>query len=593
MSLAKLQEPLEKSLMLLVGAPGVGKSAFCCQVILNSIAIDRPVIFVTSDRTPADVTELLRERGLGEPTPGILSFVDAFTETVGLRCVQQSDTICANCTDLNSLTIATTELQEKIGRRGILLVIDSLTSPYLFNGAEIIRFLRLFLTRFAAEGNSVVALIDEGCGKEEDLVAMMSVADGVIKITAEKNRQLLNVVKYPRIKPTTIEIHAEQKPTVKASWHYEPLVMKRFLRGMFGGDEAVLRKETGDFVNLFWPNLAHWSGMLWDPKGFPKMMYELNKEECSGGQEIKPYMPWRWRLFFTFVTAFQALGIMPKDFRTVSSMKKWVRWGGAWVRSARFERSGAIEYLEDVSKPDEHYFRVEESSDCWGFENVGDTIASHLPPAMAGFLKGFDIEGGDWNAVETKCIGLGDPHCEFKLVPGEIVGLESSLEKNSSAVEIIHERLIDRLIRFMLDEKPLVERPGLGNEVHLHVVMHAMGLPHLGERYRMAQRMGGAISGKKIGERLIGAGLNEDEVIKRVFNFMTYCKVGQPTAGETIRIRENCESIRTKLFTNIREPSCYFTTGFLNGLYSTVKNQHLREIRCIAAGDPCCEWEIK
>jgi len=122
---------------------------------------------VTSDRTPADVTELLRERGLGEPTPGILSFVDAFTETVGLRCVQQSDTICANCTDLNSLTIATTELQEKIGRRGILLVIDSLTSPYLFNGAEIIRFLRLFLTRFAAEGNSVVALIDEGCGKEE------------------------------------------------------------------------------------------------------------------------------------------------------------------------------------------------------------------------------------------------------------------------------------------------------------------------------------------------------------------------------------------------------------------------------------------
>jgi predicted hydrocarbon binding protein len=77
---------------------------------------------------------------------------------------------------------------------------------------------------------------------------------------------------------------------------------------------------------------------------------------------------------------------------------------------------------------------------------------------------------------------------------------------------------------------------------------------------------------------------------------MEHCKVGQitlqPCSGqasdETIRMRENCErfGIRTE------EPSCYFTTGFLNGLFSAVKNQHVREVRCIAAGDPYCEWEI-
>ena len=61
---------------------------------------------------------------------------------------------------------------------------------------------------------------------------------------------------------------------------------------------------------------------------------------------------------------------------------------------------------------------------------------------------------------------------------------------------------------------------------------------------------------------------------------------------ETIRIRENCESLRTKMFTAMEEPSCYFTTGLLNGLFSAVKNQHVREIRCITAGDPYCEWEI-
>ena len=108
----------------------------------------------------------------------------------------------------------------------------------------------------------------------------------------------------------------------------------------------------------------------------------------------------------------------------------------------------------------------------------------------------------------------------------------------------------------------------------------------------MAQRMGGAMSGKKVGERLIKAGIKEDEAIKRVIDFMNFCKVGRVTLGETIKIRENCETIGTALFTSIREPCCYLTTGFLNGLFSTVKHKHVREVKCIAAGDPYCEWEI-
>ncbi len=211
---------------------------------------------------------------------------------------------------------------------------------------------------------------------------------------------------------------------------------------------------------------------------------------------------------------------------------------------------------------------------------------------MAGQLKAFEKGGRDWNAVETKCLGLGDSYCEIKLVPGEINGLKESLEKDISDVERIHERLIENLMEFLLHEKTSAERPRLGSDVHLHVAGHAMGFPHLGERYRMAQRMGGARSGKIIGERLIKAGVTGDEAIKRVIDFMNYCKVGKVSISETIRIKENCETVRTKLATAIREPSCYFTTGFLNGLFSAVKKQHVRESRCIVAGDPYCEWEF-
>jgi predicted hydrocarbon binding protein len=458
-----------------------------------------------------------------------------------------------------------------------------LTSPYLLSGPEVVRFIRLTLSRFAAEGNSVLACFDEGSGKEEDLVAMMSFSDGVIKMEREEGKLFLNVVKHPKVMPTKIEAPTEpERVELRPTIRFDPSVMRQFMKSFLEGEEA-LRSETGDFVNLFWPNLAHWSCMLWDPKRFPTMIYELNKEDgAMTRKESVPYMPWHMRLLIKF---------MPKNFSRVKDMKKMTRW-----KAPQMERSGILEYLEGISKTDEHYVRVYENSDCGGFENVGAAIASHLPPMFAGVLKGFEREERDWNAIETKCIGLGDPYCEWKVVPGEIAELKDSLEKDSSVIERIHERLMHRLMGFLLDGKPLVEtRPKLGSDVHLHVVMHAMGFPHLaGERYRMAQRMGGAKTGKEIGERLLDAGIAEDDAVKRVLHLLDYCKVGKVSIDETIRIKENVESLRTLLFaTERKEPCCYFTTGFLNGFFSAVKNQHIKETKCIVLGDPYCEWEFR
>jgi predicted hydrocarbon binding protein len=180
------------------------------------------------------------------------------------------------------------------------------------------------------------------------------------------------------------------------------------------------------------------------------------------------------------------------------------------------------------------------------------------------------------------------------LVPGDIAELRDTLEKDSASVEGIHDCLMQRLMGFLLHGKPLVERPKLGSDIHLHAVGHAMGFPQLAdERYQMALRMGGAKAGKEVGEHLLEAGISEDDAVKRILHFLEYCKVGKVTMDEKIRIKGNCESMLMEFLTmKFEEPSCYFTTGFLNGLFSVVKNQHVREIKCVAAGDPYCEWEI-
>jgi predicted hydrocarbon binding protein/KaiC/GvpD/RAD55 family RecA-like ATPase len=586
-SLAEIQEVPKESLTLLVGPPGAGKSAFCHRMVLNSMVAERPVIFVTTEQRPSGITGLLREKGMGEPTPGALSFVDAFAQTVGLATSERPDTIGANCEDLNSMSMAIAKLQQRIARKDFLLAFDSLTSPYLFNEKEVFRFMRLCLLRFAAEGNSVVALVDEGCGKEEDLVAMMSVADGVIKMEMGEDRQLLNVVKHPKLRPTRIEVPTTPSMGLKP-FTFDRSMARQFFQAETRKDEAWFRKEIGDFVNLFWPNLAHWSGMLWDPKRFPTMMYEVNKQEPYRMiRDNWSVFPWKMRLLWKL--------LMPKSLSKVKDVKRVAKFFGEGEEP--WDRSWIGEYLEDVSKTDEHYIRIHESYECWGFENIGATVASHFGPENAGLLKALGGLKGlerDWNAVETKCIGLGDPYCEFKFVPGEIDELRDSLEKDSSVIERIHERLMDRLTGFLIGGRPLVERPRLGSDIHLHPVGHAMGFPHVaGERYRMALRMGGARSGKEVGERLVDAGLREDEAVNRLLHLLEHCKVGKVTAGETIRIEGNCESFRESLsVTKREEPSCYFTTGFLNGFFSAVKNQHVKETKCIGMGDPYCEWEI-
>ena len=578
-------------MILLVGPPGSGKSTFCHQTVLSNIEL-RPIIYVTTESSSSVVEESLRAKGLGKELLHPLGFVDAFHETMGLPSVVRSDTLVASSEDLTSLSIAISKLQETMDEN-VLLILDSLTSPYLLRGVEILRFMRMTLLRLAAQGNAVLACIDEGCGKMEDVVAMMSISNGVIKMETGDGKQLLNVVKHPKLKPVRIEASIELEPIGLEERIFNPETLAAHLRG----DQAVMRVTVGDFVNLFWPNFAHWSGMLWDPKRFPMMVYEMNKEDgpsmfklMRNREEVKRAMfPWRMRLLLKF---------MPKSLSRPKDMKKLMKGMEKSLGGPKQERSGIVEYLEDVSKTDEHYLRIYESSECWGFENIGATMEFYLPPGLAGMVQAFESLHGlerDWNAVEMKCIGLGDPYCEVKFVPGQIDELKNTLEKDVSTIEKIHQRLMHHFIEFLLNGKPLLERPTLGSMVNIHRVCHAMVFPALaGERYRMVLGMGGAKAGKQVGERLLEAGLSEDETVKRVLDFLNQCKVGKVTVDEAIRIVENCESSQTKLFTTkIKGPSCYFTTGFLNGFFSAVKNQHVKETKCIAMGDPYCEWEFR
>jgi predicted hydrocarbon binding protein/KaiC/GvpD/RAD55 family RecA-like ATPase len=579
-SLTQLQEVPPKSLILLVGPPGSGKSTFCQQAILQSLTIDRPVIYMTTEYDQSEAAKKLREIGLGEVTPGVLTFVDAYTKTVGISVHDRPNTVYADCYSLSSIDIAISKVAFMLGKRGGLLIVDSLTSPYLFNGSEVLRFMRQTLSKLAAQGHAVLVCIDEGCSRSEDLVAMMSLASGVIRIEVKEDKQIFSVVKHPVMDHT----RKMEVSLVKQEKIWDPKVWDEKKVSEVAFEEGKMRKEIGDYVNLFWPTYSYWSCMLWDPQRFSEMSYEWNKQQGFSIKIELGILPFYMKILFKLFA--------PKSLSKVKDVKKF------WSRFKRFFPSekwglGIIEYLDEASKTDEHHFRVYENFECWGFDDVGTTMASYFPPMFAGMSKGISSVQGlerECNAIETKCIGLGDPYCEFKFVNGEIDGLQASLHKPRSVLEKIHEGLTQRLMGFLLEGKPLVSRPRLGSDVDFRCAFY---LAASGERYQMALRLGGARAGKNVGKCLMAAGLGEDEAVERILYLLNYLKIGKVTLDELVRIEGNCESLVMNLMTaKQKEPQCCFTTGFLNGFFSAVKNLHVKETKCVGMGDPFCEWEF-
>jgi KaiC/GvpD/RAD55 family RecA-like ATPase/predicted hydrocarbon binding protein len=594
MTLAELRNVPQNNLLLITGQPGAGKSALCHLMTLTSVASQRPVLYVTTEGSPRDVETKLKEKGLGDIAPEALTYIDAFSETVGLKPEKKPGILKANCIDLNSLSMAVTKAAQRMGRGNVLLIFDSLTSPYYFSGSEVIRFVRIFLSKFSAQDNAVVAMIDEGCSEPEDLVALESAADGILQLQMQNGSRFVNVIKHPTVSYGNYELPVEFEPTMRGLFEEDPHKVRPYIDAQVKGIPDYLRPGVGDFMPPLWPNLAHWSGVLWDPHRFPRMIYDLNKEEGQRIRDTINLLPNPQQLFFKSLFKLQSIGVLlPKSFSGVKAVKRSTRFGLFYIFGANMEYSGIIEYQPEISKTDEHYFKILENSDCWGLNDVGTTIASHIPAAMAGTTSCMEFEQRDWNAIETRCIGLGDSYCQVKMVPGEIPELDSLLEKSPQDTQRIVDKLLDHVCAYILENKPYPSRPQCGDNVQIHVAFHAMGFPHVaGERFTMAQRMGGAKIGQDLGNRLLDAGLSANKAIQRVIQFMNDFRVGKVTAGDTIRIEHNIESMRTAYWTNSDQPSCYFTTGFLNGLFSAVKNQRVWEVKCFAADDPYCEWEI-
>lgn len=578
MNLSDFYDIPTNSLILLSGPSGSGKSTFCLETVRHYLRNQNGiVVYLATESRPDEIIESLIAKGISSGELGRLRIIDAYSATLADLPKSEHKVVVdgADCTDLTGMGAKISKLAASAGGPGGLLVFDSLSAPYIFNGENTIKFLRMSLTKFALQGNKVLVCMSEGLGKSEDLVAMRSISNGVIKIEPEAEKRVLNVVKFPNTKPVTLDYVLRGKVEPVGYNLQNPFTAQWFSNFSEAMAQKRTRHSVPDSVNLIWQQLALWGGMLWD-KRFPTMMYNF------GGD-------------IYYLATKEIIPTVVQQNPKLKGNKDLMEWAAALLpglkRSVSTLGGGEMYLDEQKTNKDEIHIGWNESDICFSFPNVNGAICYLYSGALAGSIKAITdyLEmNKKWEAIEYMCLGLGDSTCRARIVQEGTDGFAAYIESADKVnIESVNERITEQMAAYLLTGQPPIQRRRAGEGIHVLQLQKGITLPALSsDVFRRALSMAGVNSGMKLAEYLSERGISANESINQLGKFLTYANVGQVQFGDRLRIVENAETVGLK--SNL--PICSFTTGFLNGFATVTRGAKVREDICQTAGGEYCEW---
>ncbi len=580
LTLPDVLEVPQGTFVLITGTPGSGKSAFLSRILAHYLFdFKKPVVLVSTKSPPDEIKRGLErlDRTAARRFEGVpLSVVDAYSGTVGLHR-ESGQASEASCGDTTSIGISIGKVLRNLAGQDLLVAIESLTPIYLLNDKTFIKFVQNTLLRYAAEKRGVVTTMDEGCGRSEDLTALMAVAPVVLRMHSEEHQNILEVVKHPNLKTGKLVVG-------QAEGHNRPIMCRSEITRDTETLEAfwksgVVRPNVGDFVGIPWLQLVYLGGLMWDYRRFPRLIYDvsrdiythcviLNREmRISRGQEDAR-----------------------KERPLIHDPKiAGPHYAGA-CKSEQEQKWNLTDFQLSSSTKERHVLLLQESALCWNIGDLGAHLCFFDCGSWAGAARAWDGDGCEWSAYEEKCLAAGDAYCEIILSPEVSNQLGAYLDScQSSNCEDVINGLITTIADVGLRGVAPAGRPVLGGETHFSFFQDSTSVPALSnEKFMLAIRLAGANVGKRLAENFLEAGVKEERAHTALATLFSKLKVGRLVLGDTIKLYENCESYGIR----IKEPICFFTTGFLNSFFNTIDEFKVKELKCVGAGDEFCEWEF-
>jgi len=187
------------SAILLVGPPGVGKSTFCQQFIMEGLLEDQPAIYITLDISPEEAKQSLERMGLQKEKEDDIRFVDAYSWRYGKSEAKYS---VGNLGNINEFNIAISEAMQNIGNSPVKRkALDSISTLLLYADPKlVVKLIPIIIAKARKAGYVLVLIVEEGVHDPQTVATLNYATDGLIEFKMEGDSRMLRISKMKATK---------------------------------------------------------------------------------------------------------------------------------------------------------------------------------------------------------------------------------------------------------------------------------------------------------------------------------------------------------------------------------------------------------
>lgn len=174
--------------IVLIGPPGVGKTIFCENFLVESCMNRGKNLYVTLDYTPKEVRKRMSLRGINlDNEDKKLVFVDGYSWLLG----ESSEAYHVNnLSNLSDLSVKMISASNEAGE-GTFFIFDSISTLLVYSSEnEVERFLGANMARMKHNNNVGIWVIEQGIHSESFYNALRHMVDGVLEMRFDEREEL-------------------------------------------------------------------------------------------------------------------------------------------------------------------------------------------------------------------------------------------------------------------------------------------------------------------------------------------------------------------------------------------------------------------